>query len=135
MDEVSTRWHLPGELGQDLAKLTLFDMILYIDNSASVEFAEGGVLLEEAGLESGTVILLTSLLLVPKMKNPVEAVDMALFSFTFIPVSEFDITLRDNHPYARPEFPSLAFFWPLQCTLEPPNARKRPYCRCNFPFN
>ena len=42
MDEVSARWRLPREVCQDLAKLALFDIILYIDNSASMQLEEDG---------------------------------------------------------------------------------------------
>ena len=42
IDQVCARWRLPRELGQDLAKLALFDTILYIDNSGSMQFEEEG---------------------------------------------------------------------------------------------
>jgi hypothetical protein len=40
--QVCARWRLPLEIGQDLAKLALFDVVLYIDNSGSMQFEEEG---------------------------------------------------------------------------------------------
>ncbi|KAL2048215.1 hypothetical protein N7G274_000126 [Stereocaulon virgatum] len=40
--QVCARWRLPLEMGQDLAKLALFDVVLYIDNSGSMQFEEQG---------------------------------------------------------------------------------------------
>ena len=42
IDQVCARWRLPREVGQDLAKLALFDIILYINNSGSMQFEEDG---------------------------------------------------------------------------------------------
>ncbi|KAL8939870.1 MAG: hypothetical protein Q9216_003121 [Gyalolechia sp. 2 TL-2023] len=41
-DQVCARMRVPREIGQDLVKLALFDIILYIDNSGSMIFDEGG---------------------------------------------------------------------------------------------
>ncbi|KAL8680380.1 MAG: hypothetical protein Q9186_003409 [Xanthomendoza sp. 1 TL-2023] len=38
VDQLSAQWNLPREMGQDLVKLALFDIILYVDNSGSMRF-------------------------------------------------------------------------------------------------
>ncbi|KAL8874431.1 MAG: hypothetical protein Q9174_000224 [Haloplaca sp. 1 TL-2023] len=42
VQQACSRWNLPSEVGQDLVKLALFDVILYIDNSGSMQMAEDG---------------------------------------------------------------------------------------------
>lgn len=47
IDQVCADWQLPIEMGRDLAKLALFDIMLYIDNSGSMVFDEGGARVNE----------------------------------------------------------------------------------------
>ncbi|KAL8907952.1 MAG: hypothetical protein Q9207_001098 [Kuettlingeria erythrocarpa] len=50
IDQLCARWQVPREIGQDLSKLALFDIILYIaqsDNSGSVAFEESGARVTE----------------------------------------------------------------------------------------
>ena len=42
VDELCARWHIAPAIGQDLAKLALYDIVLYIDNSGSIEIDERG---------------------------------------------------------------------------------------------
>ncbi|KAL9124627.1 MAG: hypothetical protein Q9217_006058 [Psora testacea] len=42
IDELCARWRIPHAVGQDLAKLALYDIVLYVDNSGSIEVDEGG---------------------------------------------------------------------------------------------
>lgn len=42
IDQVCIDWLLPKEMGQDLTKLALFDVVIYIDNSGSMLFAKDG---------------------------------------------------------------------------------------------
>ncbi|KIW00041.1 hypothetical protein, variant [Verruconis gallopava] len=36
------RWRIPQEIGNDLVKLGLYDIVIYIDDSGSMQFEEGG---------------------------------------------------------------------------------------------
>jgi hypothetical protein len=36
------RWKIPAEIGNDLVKLGLYDIVIYIDDSGSMQFEEGG---------------------------------------------------------------------------------------------
>ncbi len=54
-------WRLAKEMGQDLAKLALFDIVLYIDNSGSMEFEEDGKRIEELRLVLNYVVSITKL--------------------------------------------------------------------------
>ncbi|RDI88117.1 hypothetical protein Vi05172_g1893 [Venturia inaequalis] len=36
------RWHIQPEIGNDLVKLGLYDIVIYIDDSGSMQFEEGG---------------------------------------------------------------------------------------------
>ncbi|MCJ1366687.1 hypothetical protein MMC16_005817 [Acarospora aff. strigata] len=42
VDQLCANWGVPREVGQDIAKLALFDIILYIDDSGSMAFEEKG---------------------------------------------------------------------------------------------
>jgi hypothetical protein len=42
VDILCQRWHISSEIGRDVIKLALFDIILYIDDSGSMAFEEGG---------------------------------------------------------------------------------------------
>ncbi|KAI4127303.1 MAG: hypothetical protein LQ338_003263 [Usnochroma carphineum] len=47
IDQLCASWKVPREMGQDLVKLALFDIILYIDNSGSMTFEQDGARVEE----------------------------------------------------------------------------------------
>lgn len=47
IDQLCARMGVTREMGQDLVKLALFDIILYIDNSGSMVFDEGGTRVRE----------------------------------------------------------------------------------------
>ncbi|KAF2762818.1 hypothetical protein EJ05DRAFT_471776 [Pseudovirgaria hyperparasitica] len=42
VDQLCSRWRLPREIGNDIVKLALFDIVLYIDDSGSMSFEERG---------------------------------------------------------------------------------------------
>ncbi|EGC48019.1 transcription factor RfeF [Histoplasma capsulatum var. duboisii H88] len=42
IDQLCAAWRVPREVGQDILKLALFDVILYIDDSGSMQFEENG---------------------------------------------------------------------------------------------
>ncbi|EEH38507.2 hypothetical protein PAAG_08234 [Paracoccidioides lutzii Pb01] len=42
IDQLCATWRVPREVGQDIIKLALFDIILYIDDSGSMQFEENG---------------------------------------------------------------------------------------------
>ncbi|PGH06777.1 hypothetical protein GX51_02218 [Blastomyces parvus] len=42
IDQLCATWRVPREVGQDILKLALFDVILYIDDSGSMQFEENG---------------------------------------------------------------------------------------------
>src|SRR5204863_6956817 len=42
VDQLCQTWRVPREVGQDIIKLALFDIILYIDDSGSMQFEENG---------------------------------------------------------------------------------------------
>ncbi|PGH05252.1 hypothetical protein AJ79_06863 [Helicocarpus griseus UAMH5409] len=42
IDQICASWHLPREVGVDILKLALFDIILFIDDSGSMQFEENG---------------------------------------------------------------------------------------------
>ncbi|KGM92524.1 uncharacterized protein PADG_11352 [Paracoccidioides brasiliensis Pb18] len=42
VDQLCATWRVPREVGQDIIKLALFDIILYIDDSGSMQFEENG---------------------------------------------------------------------------------------------
>ncbi|KAL8770866.1 MAG: hypothetical protein Q9209_003517 [Squamulea sp. 1 TL-2023] len=56
VDQVCARWNIPREIGQDLVKLALFDIILYIDNSGSMLFEEGGERIKDLKLIISRVV-------------------------------------------------------------------------------
>ncbi|KAL8652135.1 MAG: hypothetical protein Q9210_002864 [Variospora velana] len=47
IDQLCARWNVPREMGQDLAKLALYDVVLYIDNSGSMEFEQAGLRVQQ----------------------------------------------------------------------------------------
>ncbi|EPS39204.1 hypothetical protein H072_6985 [Dactylellina haptotyla CBS 200.50] len=42
IDQLMRGWQIPGEVAMDFVKLALFDIIIYIDDSGSMAFEEGG---------------------------------------------------------------------------------------------
>lgn len=44
LDKVAQEWRLPKEIAVDLVKLSLFDTVLYVDDSGSMQFEDGGEL-------------------------------------------------------------------------------------------
>lgn len=42
LTRISQEWRIPLEIAMDLCKLSLFDVILYCDDSGSMAFEEGG---------------------------------------------------------------------------------------------
>lgn len=42
LPKIASEWRMPLELASDLVKLSLFDVVLYIDDSGSMAFEEGG---------------------------------------------------------------------------------------------
>jgi len=42
VEELCQTWRLPREIGADVAKIGLYDVVLYIDDSGSMAFEEGG---------------------------------------------------------------------------------------------
>jgi hypothetical protein len=58
---VAAEWKLPMEVASDLIKLALFDTILYLDDSGSMAFEEGGSRIDDLKLIVGRVAYATSL--------------------------------------------------------------------------
>lgn len=50
LDKVATDWKMPKEIASDLAKLALFDIILYIDDSGSMAFEQQGERIDDMKL-------------------------------------------------------------------------------------
>jgi hypothetical protein len=42
IDHLCAEWRIPKEIGFDLAKLSLFDMVILVDDSGSMKFEDGG---------------------------------------------------------------------------------------------
>ncbi|GAA5905119.1 hypothetical protein JCM6882_000382 [Rhodosporidiobolus microsporus] len=55
LTKIISSWNLPLEVGMDLARLALFDTVLYLDDSASMSFAENGQRIEELKKIAGKV--------------------------------------------------------------------------------
>ncbi|KAL9000320.1 MAG: hypothetical protein Q9169_001037 [Polycauliona sp. 2 TL-2023] len=47
IDQLCTKYQIQPEIGRDLVKLALFDIILYVDNSGSMQFYEDGARIVE----------------------------------------------------------------------------------------
>ncbi|GAA5930985.1 uncharacterized protein JCM15063_002513 [Sporobolomyces koalae] len=58
---VANEWRMPLEIGMDLAKLALFDTILYCDDSGSMAFEEGGSRIDDLKLIVSRVAFAASL--------------------------------------------------------------------------
>ncbi|EZF34956.1 hypothetical protein H101_01494, partial [Trichophyton interdigitale H6] len=61
VDQLCATWRVPREVGQDIVKLALFDVILYIDDSGSMQFEENGERIKDLKLILSRVTYATSL--------------------------------------------------------------------------
>ncbi|KMU86492.1 RfeF [Coccidioides immitis H538.4] len=61
IDQLCTAWRVPREVGQDIVKLALFDVILYIDDSGSMQFEENGERIKDLKLILSRVAYAASL--------------------------------------------------------------------------
>jgi len=61
IDRLCAEWRLPKELGFDLVKLSLFDTVLYLDDSGSMQFEEGGSRIDDLKLIVSRVAMAASL--------------------------------------------------------------------------
>ncbi|KAK2732840.1 hypothetical protein FQN55_003909 [Onygenales sp. PD_40] len=61
VDHFCSTWRVPREVGQDVVKLALFDVILYIDDSGSMGFEENGERLNDLKLILNRVAFAASL--------------------------------------------------------------------------
>ncbi|KAK4689607.1 hypothetical protein P7C73_g518, partial [Tremellales sp. Uapishka_1] len=59
--KIAAEWKIPMELATDLVKLALFDVVLYIDDSGSMAFEEGGERIDDLKLILSRVAFCTSL--------------------------------------------------------------------------
>jgi len=59
--KIASEWRMPLELASDLVKLSLFDTILYVDDSGSMAFEEGGERIDDLKLILSRVAYATSL--------------------------------------------------------------------------
>ncbi|GAA5827626.1 hypothetical protein JCM11251_001761 [Rhodosporidiobolus azoricus] len=55
LSKIVQSWGLPLEIGMDLARLALFDTVLYLDDSASMRFEENGSRIDELKNIAGKV--------------------------------------------------------------------------------
>ncbi|KAI9779725.1 MAG: hypothetical protein M1839_007223 [Geoglossum umbratile] len=77
VDQLCTAWRVPREVGQDIVKLALFDIILYIDDSGSMQFEDGGERIKDLKLILARVAYAAALfdrdgIQVRFMNNPTE---------------------------------------------------------------
>ncbi|KAI9768205.1 MAG: hypothetical protein M1840_005035 [Geoglossum simile] len=61
IDKICSEWCIPKEVGQDIVKLALFDIILYIDDSGSMKFEEKGERIKDLRLILARVAYAASL--------------------------------------------------------------------------
>ncbi|KMQ45184.1 von Willebrand factor, type A [Trichophyton rubrum] len=61
VDQLCATWRVPREVGQDVVKLALFDVILYIDDSGSMQFEENGERIKDLKLILSRVTYAASL--------------------------------------------------------------------------
>lgn len=61
VDHLCATWRVPREVGQDIVKLALFDVILYIDDSGSMLFEENGERIKDLKLILSRVAFAASL--------------------------------------------------------------------------
>ncbi|KAJ9091487.1 hypothetical protein QFC21_007187 [Naganishia friedmannii] len=61
LDKIANEWRMPKELATDLVKIALFDVVLYVDDSGSMAFEEGGERIDDLKLIMSRVAYATSL--------------------------------------------------------------------------
>ncbi|KAI9780091.1 MAG: hypothetical protein M1835_004557 [Candelina submexicana] len=61
VDQLCQKWRVPPEVGQDIVKLALFDIVLYIDDSGSMQFEENGERIQDLKLILSRVAYAASL--------------------------------------------------------------------------
>ncbi|BFZ59817.1 hypothetical protein YB2330_000838 [Saitoella coloradoensis] len=61
LPELIAKWRIPKELGVDLCKLALFDVVLFVDDSGSMAFEENGERIDDLKLILSRVAFATSL--------------------------------------------------------------------------
>lgn len=59
--QLCEEWRIPKEIAQDIVKLALYDIIIFIDDSGSMSFEEGGERLQDLQLVLGRVAFAASL--------------------------------------------------------------------------
>ncbi|KAI9840756.1 MAG: hypothetical protein M1837_001330 [Sclerophora amabilis] len=61
VDQLCAAWRVPREVGQDIVKIALYDVILYIDDSGSMQFEENGERIKDLKLILSRVAYAASL--------------------------------------------------------------------------
>lgn len=61
LDKIAGEWRMPRELAADLVKLSLYDVVLYVDDSGSMAFEQGGERIDDLKLIMSRVAYATSL--------------------------------------------------------------------------
>lgn len=61
LDKIAQEWRMPTELATDLVKLSLYDVVLYVDDSGSMAFEENGERIDDLKALMGRVAYATSL--------------------------------------------------------------------------
>jgi hypothetical protein len=61
VEQLCAQWRVSPEIGQDIVKLALFDVILYVDDSGSMAFEENGERIDDLKLILNRVAFATSL--------------------------------------------------------------------------
>lgn len=61
VDQLCAQWRVNREIGQDIVKLALFDIVLYIDDSGSMAFEENGERIADLKVILGRVAFAASL--------------------------------------------------------------------------
>lgn len=61
LQRIADQWRMPQELATDLVKLSLYDVVLYVDDSGSMAFEENGERIDDLKALMGKVAYATSL--------------------------------------------------------------------------
>ena len=61
VNQICQQWKIPTEVGRDLARLGLYDIILYVDDSGSMQFEEGGERIDDLKLILNRVVQASTL--------------------------------------------------------------------------
>lgn len=61
LDKIAQEWRMPTELALDMVKLSLYDVVLYVDDSGSMAFEENGERIDDMKAVMGKVAYATSL--------------------------------------------------------------------------